>query len=145
MTGDVTFEITDVTGEMSWRQTVPAEPGINRLWWNMAFGPSAAQIEQMSAQIRDGLAAFRAQATQAQISQIQALEGRLDGAAGDYVALQRHRRGPVPSWEETRSGSGQPSARGPAAQPGEYLVTMNFRGSTMKSRLVIRADPLLEG
>jgi photosystem II stability/assembly factor-like uncharacterized protein len=144
MTGDVTFEVTDVTGEMSWRQTVPAEPGINRLWWDMAFGPGAEQIQQMGAQIRDGLAAFRAQATQEQIPQSQVLEGRLNRAAGDYVALQ----GIGEALSELGGDSfrfRRPSARGPAAQPGEYLVTMTFRGSTMKSRLVIRADPLLEG
>jgi hypothetical protein len=45
-TGQVRFEISDVTGENKRTLTVPARAGINRLEWPMTYDPSPEQIAQ---------------------------------------------------------------------------------------------------
>ena len=48
-TGDVTFEIANITGTDKRTITVPAKPGINRVEWNMRYDPTPEQIEQFKA------------------------------------------------------------------------------------------------
>jgi photosystem II stability/assembly factor-like uncharacterized protein len=45
-TGQVRFEISDVTGENKRTLTVPARAGINRLEWTMTYDPSPQQIAE---------------------------------------------------------------------------------------------------
>ncbi len=142
-TGDVTFQISDISRDLIWTRTVAAESGINRFWWNMYFDPTSSQIDQLSEQIREAIDGFRAEASRAQIRQLRGIESRLADAGGDYAALQEI----VAALTELSDGSyrfRRLSIRGPAAEPGEYLVTMTFNGSTEQNRLVIRPDPLLE-
>ena len=47
--GQVQFEITDVTGQHKRTIQVPVRPGINRLEWNMTFDPSPEQLARVSA------------------------------------------------------------------------------------------------
>lgn len=143
MTGEVTFEISDISGKLVWSRSVPAEPGINRFWWNMYFDPTPSQIDQLGEQIREAIESFRTDASRAQLRQMRNIERKLESATDDYAALQEI----VDALIEMSDRSYQfrrLSIRGPAAQPGEYLVTMTFNGSTQKNRLMIRPDPLLK-
>ena len=49
-TGQVQFEISDVTGENKRTLTVPARAGINRLEWPMTFDPSAEAVAAFAQQ-----------------------------------------------------------------------------------------------
>jgi photosystem II stability/assembly factor-like uncharacterized protein len=140
--GDVTIQVSDVTGDLTWMRTVPADPGIHRVWWDMTFDPPVAQLGQFKERVGAAMADFRAQASDAQRRQLPGLEGRL-AAADNYASVQ----GVVESLTELAAGSYRIrglSARGPSANPGEYLVRMTVNGVTQKSTLVIRADPLME-
>jgi photosystem II stability/assembly factor-like uncharacterized protein len=120
-TGQVRFEITDVTGENKRTLTVPARAGINRLEWPMTYDPTPEQ-----------LAAFQQQQQQAQA----AGRGR-QGAAGGAEENPEQ-----PAGRGGRGGRGGPPQGDPAG-PGEYRVTMTVNGKAYTTRLVVRPDPLL--
>ena len=111
--GNVRFEITDVTGQNKRTLTVPARAGINRLEWNMTYDPTPEQ-----------LAAFQ---------QAQAAARGRQGAGAEENPEQAGRG---------RGGRGGPP-QGDPADPGEYRVTMTVNGKAYTSRLTIRPDPLL--
>jgi len=142
-TGEVTFEVADVSGELVWTRTVEAEPGINRLWWNMYFDPTAAQVEQLSGMISQAMTDFETDASREQKRAMRDIGRELEAAAGEYAALQTI----IDSLLDMSDRSfyfRRLSLRGPAAEPGQYLVTMTFNGNEQQRLLTIRPDPLTE-
>jgi hypothetical protein len=116
VTGDIKFEIADVTGMEKATITVPARTGVNRFAWNMNFDPSpemAAAMNQAQGRGRQG--------------------GREGGGGGQFGG-GRGRGG---------RGGGTIGPQGEQAPAGEYRVTMTANGKTYTSRLIIRADPML--
>jgi len=114
VSGDVKFEISDLTGEKKATMTLPARAGVNRLPWNMNLDPTpemTAALQQQAQQGRQG--------------------GR--GEAGGFGGGRGGGR-----------GRGTVGPQGEQAPPGEYRVTMTANGKTYRSRLMIRPDPMLD-
>jgi hypothetical protein len=111
--GQVRFEIADVSGANKRTLTAPARAGINRLEWNLTFDPTPEQVQ-----------AFQA-------AQAAARGGRQGGEAAGQ---------PPAGGGRGRGGPGGP--QGDPADPGEYRVTMTVNGKTYPSTLTVRPDPL---
>jgi photosystem II stability/assembly factor-like uncharacterized protein len=145
-TGQVRFEISDVTGENKRTLTVPARAGINRLEWTMTFDPSAEQM-----------AAFQQAQQQGRGRQGAAEDPPPTGtaAAGATGGVGRATTVPPPGAGAApqggggqgggRGGRGGAGPQGDPAGPGEYKVTMTVNGKTYTSRLTVRPDPMLAG
>jgi hypothetical protein len=119
-TGQVRFEITDVSGENKRTLTVPARAGINRLEWTMTFDPTPEQLQ-----------AFQA------AQQAAAGRGRQGGgAAGTAETAQ-----PPAGGGRGRGGAGA-GPQGDPAGPGEYRVTMTVNGKAYTTKLTVRPDPI---
>jgi photosystem II stability/assembly factor-like uncharacterized protein len=118
-TGQVRFEIADVSGENKRTLTVPARAGINRLEWTMTFDPTPEQLQ-----------AF--QAAQA------AARGRQGGAGAEET-------GQPPAGGGGRGRGGAAAGpQGDPAGPGEYRVTMTVNGKAYTTKLTVRPDPLAD-
>jgi hypothetical protein len=124
VTGDVKFEIANITGQNKATITVPARAGVNRLPWNMNFDPSPEDLAAMQAAQQGRGGGGR--------------EGRGGGGGQRGGGGGGGGRG-------GRGGGGTVGPQGgDQAGPGEYRVTMTANGKTYTSRLVIRRDPMLD-
>jgi len=132
ISGDVKFEIADVSGANTATIIVPARHGVNRLPWNMNFDPSPEMTAAMQQAQGRGAGGGREGGGQAA-----GPGGRGEGGAAQFVGGGgRGGRG------GGRAGTIGP--QGELAPPGEYRVTMTANGKTYTSRLIIRADPMLD-
>jgi hypothetical protein len=141
--GEVEFEISDITGETTWRRRVAAVPGINRLNWNMNFDPSAEEMGRIVEQINEAITNFLEEASRQQERQVGRLQRELGEAGTDFLKvseiLGQLNEASGRSYYFRRIGM-----RGAPAEPGEYLVRMTFNGMTHTGNLTIRRDPLLD-
>ena len=126
VTGEVKFEIANITGTQRRTLTAPARAGINRLEWNMSYDPSPEDV-----------AAFR---EQQQRQQEQAAARGINPAEAGRGGQGRGGQGGG-GGGRGRGGAGGP--QGEAAPPGEYRVTMTVNGQSYTTRLLVRADPML--
>ncbi|MFC1553048.1 WD40/YVTN/BNR-like repeat-containing protein [candidate division KSB1 bacterium] len=139
----VDIVITDVTGTNKRTFTISGEAGINRLTWDMAFDPSARQIEQTIAQAQQQIEQQIQQATGAQRSQLQQL---LNDARNVGTDLRRYNEFQAKQREIMGGGGRGGRGRGGSrAGVGEYGVTMTVFGQSFTNKLTIRADPLVSG
>ena len=123
VTGDVKFEISNITGTQKRTLTVPARAGVNRLEWNMSYDPTPEEL----AAIKEQHQRMQEQAPAQGINPAQ--QGRGGQGRGGQGGGGRGRGGFGPQGEQ--------------APPGEYRVTMMANGKTYTSRLILRADPML--
>ena len=131
--GDVTLEISEISGTRKHTAKVPATPGINRYYWRLRFDAAPGGAPGAAA----GAEAGRGRA----------------GAAG---AGRGAGAGAPPGGQRgAGAGAGQAAGGGeeapafmrgnPAlmAGPGTYLVKLTVGGKTLASTLTVREDPAL--
>jgi hypothetical protein len=121
VTGDVKFEIANITGTQKRTLTAPARPGVNRLQWDMSYDPSPEDV-----------AAFKEQQQRTQ-----------EQAAARGINPAEVGRGGQGRGGQGGRGRGGFGPQGEPALPGEYRVTMTVNGKSYTTRLLVRADPML--
>lgn len=131
VSGDVAFEIADITGKSKRTYKVPAKPGVNRLAWDMRFDPTPEQLEQFKR--------FQEQQRGAGPGGAGQPGGGGGGGGGGGQAFG----GGGGGQGRGGRGGGNQGPQGAAAGPGEYRVTMTANGKTYTTRLVVRQDPML--
>ena len=142
--GTVRFEIKDITGSFKRTYSVNAEPGINRLNWDMQYDPTQEQWQQFREQLNQSIEQSIQMASGEQINQLNNLKDQLKQAGTDPGQLQA-------IWNKTRDLSGfrrfsrRGGIQGIPAEPGEFQVMMIVDGKTYTSKIIVRHDPLLEG
>lgn len=146
--GAVQFEITDFTGNFKKTYSVKAEPGINRLHWDMRYDPSREQYKQFNEQLSRNIERSIQRASGEQLSQLQQLKKQLQKAGADPTRLTEISNKMREVFGRRRffgGRRGRGGLRGTPAEPGEYLVKMTVNGKTYTGKIVIRRDPLIEG
>jgi photosystem II stability/assembly factor-like uncharacterized protein len=119
ITGEVTFEISDVTGANSCTGSFPAATGIHRLEWLMRWNPQPAPEGQTG---RGG--------------------GGRGGRGGGGANAACLTAGGDAGGGGGRRGGGRGGGGG-RVEPGSYRVSMTANGQTYTTALVLKADPLV--
>ncbi len=165
-TGEAVIEISDAARTQTRRFTIPAQPGVGKLDWNMRFGggggrgpvqeaeeenrrgdvgEEAAGREAGSYEVEDddvGDADMQEQDIDTSVTQ-NAL-GALPGGRGQGGRGGRGRGGRGGGQGGGGRG-GRGGAVGALAQPGSYRVTLTVGGKTYVGSIAIRQDPKLNG
>ncbi len=142
-TGEVVFEISDVTGLRTWRTVMEATPGIHRLRWSMEWDPDAEQLVEIHERMTAAVTDFLAEAPRAQARAVRALGRELEEAGPDLERMREILSELIEASDRSYTFR-QISIRGESVDPGEYRVEMHFGEETFVGTLVIRPDPLLD-
>jgi photosystem II stability/assembly factor-like uncharacterized protein len=142
-----TLEIADVTGTLKTTYILDAaEPGINRVAWDLRFDPTPAVVTTMGQGLKRQIdqAMARTDLTDEQKAGLKRAAEDLDKAGTNYrkvLEVQRTVFGII------RGGMGYGMGRGmmgggPAAEPGAYAVKLTVNGKTYTTKVAARLDPI---
>jgi hypothetical protein len=130
ISGDVAFEISDISGANSCTGSFPAAAGIHRIEWTMRWtpqaNPNAAQAGRRGGGGGGG-----------------GFGGRGGGGAGAACLTEPNQGGG--GGRRGGGGGGRGGGGGGRVDPGVYKVTMTAGGQTYTSTITIEADPLRDG
>ncbi|HET9371741.1 MAG TPA: hypothetical protein VFO19_15875 [Vicinamibacterales bacterium] len=132
VSGNVTFEITDISASGKCTGSFPAAAGINRVEWTMRWDPAPAG--QAGAAGRGGRGAGGGGGGQ--------FQGRGGGGGGGACLIAANAAPPAGG----RGGGGGGRGGGGGAgrvEPGVYKITMTANGKPYTSTITVRADPML--
>jgi photosystem II stability/assembly factor-like uncharacterized protein len=142
--GDVTIEISDLSGGRKRVVKVDKTPGIHRYAWDLRFDPGPLEREL-------ALAAQKLRALQSDDDRRKLAEetrSRLERLAETEeqrrTIAERLERFQAPEAGEAPTGFGAREPEGLQAGPGVYLVRLIAAGKTRTTTLQVRMDPLFE-
>ena len=141
--GTVQFEVSDITGTSKWTHSIDAEPGVNRLDWNMFFDPAGEEVEQFLERLNEAIDRFMEEATRAQQRQVRRLQRELERAGSDVPRI-REILNELIEVSDRSYYFRRLTLRGLPAEAGRYLVRMTVDDQTYTGTLTIRRDPMLE-
>jgi len=124
VTGDVAFEITDISGRNSCTGSFPASTGVHRIEWTMRWTPDPTEARGGGAG-RAGGGGFG---------------GRGGGGGGGACLVEPSVGG---GGGRRGGGFGRGGGGGGRVDPGVYRVTMTANGQTYTTTIEIKADPIV--
>jgi hypothetical protein len=142
--GDVSMEISDLSGKNKRAAKVGKEQGINRYQWDLRFDPTP--LEREFSQVTQKLRGVQSdQERQRLIEEAQTRLWKLAETESQRREVTQ-RLEMFQSFEpgEFPAGFGAREPQGPQAGPGVYLVRLTVEGKTYSTALRVRTDPLLE-
>jgi len=144
--GPVTIEITDVTGNLKTSYGLEnAEPGINRLLWDMRFDPLQTQLEAAIKATRQQtqMIAGRSELTDEQRTIVQNALKQMEQAGNNYRKVMEIQRDAFQAIGFGMGFGGRGGAAGAPAEPGTYAVRLTVGGKTYAGTISVRQDPML--
>jgi len=146
-----TLEISDPLGALKTTYLLEgAEPGLNRIAWDLRFDPAAAAVQSLVLNIKRQIdtALLRADLADERKASLRQALADLDrwGANFRKVAeIQRRVLAVILPGGGMFGSMGPRGMGGPQAEPGAYAVKLTVGGKTYAGRVVVRLDPMLEG
>ncbi|MGH7452351.1 MAG: hypothetical protein ACRENG_13475, partial [bacterium] len=144
---EVVMEITDITGNKKRQWTVPSEPGINRVLWDLRFDPTAEERQKFVEQMQEAFDKLLhlpklSKEEEAWIKQTQQEFSRTKSVE----EMNKVRDKLIEHYRDVRSPRGIFGGRlqGAQAEAGEYLFKMAVDGKTYTGTIVVRRDPMLK-
>ncbi len=144
--GAVQFEITDLTGKKKRTLTGAAEPGINRLLWDLRFEPTTRQIQQFGQRMQTTLEQLARQGslTPEEKDVLAKVTADLNKATSprniDQIIATL-----TATFDEIPESAFRGAPLGEEALPGEYRIRMTVDGTVYEGKISIRRDPMVTG
>ncbi len=147
--GNVTLEISDLSGRNKRVVQVPKEKGLHRFQWDLRFDPPA--LDREISQLMTKLRTVQEEGARAKMI-AEARTRLLKGAQSSAQRLEIEERlqglqqvaGGGRGGASAGGGFGGRGGQGMQATPGYYLVKLIVEGSTYSTTLQVRMDPLFE-
>jgi photosystem II stability/assembly factor-like uncharacterized protein len=147
-TGPVTVEIADATGGNKATYTIDkAQPGINRLIWDLRFDPAPATVQSAITNVKRQLEtiAGRPELTDEQKTAAQEALKQIDAAGTNFRKVMEIQNNLLQQFGMGggMGFGGRGGVGGAIAEPGIYIVKMTANGKTYSGKITVRQDPML--
>jgi hypothetical protein len=147
-----TLEIADATGALKTTYILDtAEPGINRVTWDLRFDPPAQTVQGMVSNLKKQIEAalLRTDLTAEQKTALQNAQTALEQYGTNfrkYADIQRSImpiiRAGMGGFPGGGMGFGGRGMGGQAAEPGVYIIKLTVGGKTYNGKVSVRLDPI---
>lgn len=147
-----TLEIADATGALKTTYILDtAEPGINRIAWDLRFDPPAQTVQGMVSNLKKQIetALLRADLTAEQKTTLQKAQAGLEQFGTNYRKYADIQRSVMPiiragmgGFPGGGMGLGGRGMGGQGAEPGVYVVKLTVGGKTYSGKVSVRPDPI---
>ncbi len=147
-----TLDIVDATGAAKAAFILDqAEPGINRIAWDLRFDPPAATAQNMATTLKKQIdaALLRTDLTAEQKTTLQNAAKQLDLYGTNFRKVSQIQRMVLPlvirgGFGQMGGGGMRGGGGGPMAEPGTYAVKLTVNGKTYTGKVAVRLDPIQE-